>query len=232
LGVADNAIYVSVEAKAGAVIFGNSRSFNPGLGTAKLGTVRFVPFDPPSDPNQPDPAPTLLFAGVQPLFEENRQPGEFCAVDTNFAPFVVTRIGSPGVENLDLSELSSSQSFRLGLDPDGDHFASDYDDCPFKHNDQSDNGSFDSVTNDGDNANGIGDACECGEVSDDGKVFSEDTEAIQDILVGVLPDTAEEEARCSTAGTPDCGPDDWVASWRAHRVAGAEVSAACAPALP
>jgi uncharacterized membrane protein len=230
-GVADNALYVSLEAKVNVGI-GSLRSFNPSLlpveRTTKLGTVQFNP----TDPNQAGSAPALLFAGVQTVFDRDRE-GD-CSTAPAEEPFFPFQVTDFGRANFGVSEASSTQTFSFGLDPDGDHYASDYDDCPFKANDQSDNGGFESSTNAGGaSANGIGDACECGEVIGfDGKVReNDDTGVIQQILIGGEPGETVVE-RCSTIGTPECGPEDWAASWRAHRIAGEEVSAACAPALP
>ena len=111
--------------------------------------------------------------------------------------------------------------------------ASDYDVCPFRADNQSDTGGFESPSNpDGANANGIGNACECGEVfRDDGRAKIEDTDVIQSFLVEDVPPGTSLE-RFSTAGGPDCGPEDWVATWQVHNGGAPGVEASCPPALP
>jgi DNA-binding beta-propeller fold protein YncE len=88
------------------------------------------------------------------------------------------------------------------LDDDGDTRLDSIDNCPFVANtDQSDTGGVGSATPDA-----VGDACQCGDVTDDNRVTSADVAAIRTQLA--QPGSLESTARCSVAGNADCAIED------------------------
>ena len=67
--------------------------------------------------------------------------------------------------------------------------------------DQTDTGGVDTPDTDG-----VGDACQCGDVDDDARVTIADLEAIR--LELALPGSLASTARCSVAGGTDCAVED------------------------
>jgi hypothetical protein len=67
-------------------------------------------------------------------------------------------------------------------DADGDGIADSLDDCPVAANPaQTDSGGLALLTPDG-----VGDACQCGDVSDDGRVLADDVAVLRDFLAGSI----------------------------------------------
>ncbi|MGH7290464.1 MAG: 6-bladed beta-propeller, partial [Myxococcota bacterium] len=90
------------------------------------------------------------------------------------------------------------------LDDDADGLRDSLDDCPFAANvDQADTGGVGSATPDG-----VGNACQCGDVNNDNRVTSADLGAIRAELA--TPGTLASTARCSVAGGTECDVADVV----------------------
>ena len=130
----------------------------------------------------------------------------------------------------ELSELRD----QINQDPDNDGWATDFENCPFTSNPlQTDSGGYESENNpNGDDPNGIGDVCECGNVFlADGRVRFEDADVILDILLEDPPEGTDEEF-CSTKGDTDCKPQDWAATVRSQEELAGGIQPKCPPALP
>ncbi len=224
-GVTPNTLYISLEGKMN-VGFGTTRSLNPGALETSLGTVEFDP----SSSQQGMVAPSLVFSGLDTLFAGDRTAS--CTVDPDFEPFQVT--DTDFEDDFGVDQALGIQTFVFGQDPDGDNWASDFDDCPFTSDPgQADNGGTESPSNvDGADANGIGDVCECGDVTaSDGRVRIADGDVVLDILTEQTPAGTNEQL-CSTTADPGCGPEDWGALKRSQAEQAGGIRAACPPALP
>jgi para-nitrobenzyl esterase len=78
------------------------------------------------------------------------------------------------------------------LNADFDSFTNDRDNCPFATNsDQADSGGVAGGPSDG-----VGDACQCGDASNDGAVDDVDVAALRSSLAGVAPLSAHGAAKC------------------------------------
>jgi DNA-binding beta-propeller fold protein YncE len=111
------------------------------------------------------------------------------------------------------------------MDEDSDGFLDAADVCPFTADPlQDDTGGVNTPTPDG-----IGDACQCGEVTDDGMVDAADLASVRAVLAGLGTPTASD--RCSVSGDAACDALDMVVLSRA--LAGLEPSLqqVCAPAV-
>lgn len=115
-------------------------------------------------------------------------------------------------------------------DLDADGVADTNDNCRFASNpDQLDRGGIGVVAP----PDGIGDVCQCGDVTGDGKVTIADAVVIQRALL--IPPTATQTnpQLCNVGGNPTCSVADAVIIRRANLVpATATVAQVCAPALP
>ncbi len=85
-------------------------------------------------------------------------------------------------------------------------------------------------------ADGIGDACQCGDVVVDGRVLPDDVSAARDQLAGIGAPAAN-LTRCNVAGPPgpsaaECQIDDIAALQRALAGLPGSLAQQCAPALP
>jgi hypothetical protein len=140
--------------------------------------------------------------------------------------------GWPDGANLD--EVSG-----IPTDADGDSFPWSVDDCPYIANpSQSDVGGV----KPGSPPDGIGDACQCGEVNNDGRVLASDVTSIRAGLTGSTSAVLAPE-RCNVIGpvnaTPlatgmrsDCNEADVVVIRRALSSLGPGIAQVCKPALP
>ncbi|MEX2208199.1 MAG: thrombospondin type 3 repeat-containing protein [Myxococcota bacterium] len=85
-------------------------------------------------------------------------------------------------DDVDSDGLTNLEEQNAGTDPtnddtDGDTHEDGFDNCPLTANDQSDVGGVASASPDG-----IGDACQCGDVDDDGDVDQDDADTYRDSL--------------------------------------------------
>jgi sugar lactone lactonase YvrE len=88
------------------------------------------------------------------------------------------------------------------LDDDADGLRDSQDNCPFAANlDQTDTGGIGSATPDG-----VGNACQCGDVNDDARVTIADPDAIRAELA--TPGSLASTARCSVTGGTECNVAD------------------------
>jgi hypothetical protein len=124
-------------------------------------------------------------------------------------------------------------------DADADGYLDAADNCPYAPNNQLDNGGVGSFS-----ANGIGNACECGDTSDDGSVQPADVTDIRERLAG-LPGSLAAPEKCSVQGPivaadgpdadalrDDCQVDDVVVIRRALAGRGPGIGQLCDPATP
>jgi hypothetical protein len=91
-------------------------------------------------------------------------------------------------------------------------------------------------------SDGIGKACQCGDVTDDGEVNSDDLDMLRDGLAGVAPISAPEKCNVWEAAdvssqdemgvTPDCQMNDATVLERELSDKGPRIQSVCAPALP
>lgn len=135
------------------------------------------------------------------------------------------------------SAFQSTRSWLVGLDcyddgvdVDGDGTADTCDNCPFVVNaDQSDAAGIGS----GSRPDGIGDACQCGDVNGDGAVTIADGVAIQRSLLSPPTAVLDNPELCDTSGDGLCTIADSVVTVRALLVpATATISQACALQAP
>jgi hypothetical protein len=124
-------------------------------------------------------------------------------------------------------------------DADADGYLDAADNCPYAPNNQLDNGGVGSFS-----ANGIGNACECGDTSNDGSVQPADVTDIRERLAG-LPGSLAAPEKCSVQGPivaadgpdadalrDDCQVDDVVVIRRALAGRGPGIGQLCDPATP
>ena len=113
-----------------------------------------------------------------------------------------------------------------GPDADADGIQDAFDLCPFEP---------DPLQLDA-NSDGIGDACQCGDLSGDGLIGSADSDLLRAWLTAVVPSAAA-LARCNVIGVAipvggDCRVDDWAVLRRALAGSPPGPLQVCAPALP
>ncbi len=108
-------------------------------------------------------------------------------------------------------------------DIDGDRVGDLCDNCPLRPNpSQIDRVGVASAGDPlGNQPNGIGDLCQCGDVTNDGRVNQLDLDTLRDALAGILPGISAPD-KCNTKGpidvsapdafgvTPDCELNDWA----------------------
>ena len=135
------------------------------------------------------------------------------------------------------TDLDAVSGFSPDADADGVIDTSD--NCPFVNNpSQLDTGGIGL----GSGADGIGDDCQCGDVTGDGRVLDDDVSAIRDGLTAVLASLLHPE-RCSVNGSldaavlgsgmrADCNVLDASALRRALDGVPSAVAQVCAPASP
>lgn len=124
-------------------------------------------------------------------------------------------------------DLSGTISQPAG-DFDGDGVQDALDDCPVEANaDQADSGGIASSS-----ADGIGNVCQCGDVSGDGRVDGADEDALRDHLAGALPALPAPQ-KCDVGGGSACDLVDVVRLRRALAgIASGGISYLCAPFVP
>lgn len=84
-----------------------------------------------------------------------------------------------------------------GIDADADGVLDLAGNCPYQPNsDQSDVGRLGATLPDG-----IGDACQCGELTNDGSIFVDDVERLRTHLSAAAPLTAAQSDRCAVNGS-------------------------------
>jgi hypothetical protein len=158
----------------------NHRFLFAGTGGANFGTCQFDP-DPPFGDN-----PTVLYSGASgPGFDCcTFQFDGFDGIPSSVGQLVFNLNGSPPPP-----------------DPDADGFLTPCDSCAYKTNvDQMDRGRVGSAI-----ADGIGDACQCTELTNDGLVSSTDVTRLRQHLTNASPLPPTELARCSgIGGATDC----------------------------
>jgi hypothetical protein len=115
---------------------------------------------------------------------------------------------------------------------DGDSLPSALDDCPYATN----QGQEDA------NANGIGDACECGDLDDDGLANGADASLLRDALASLSTPLAPQ--KCSVIGSidasdsdanglrDDCNVVDWAVLERTFAAQSPGIAQVCEPAVP
>lgn len=116
------------------------------------------------------------------------------------------------------------------VDSDGDGWPDACDNCPSVANPwQEDRGRLGA----GSVPDGIGDACQCGDVNDDGAVTLSDAVAVQRSLLNPPTATLAAPERCDVGGARGCSIGDAVQIRRALLIPpAATVQQACAPAAP
>ncbi len=154
----------------------NHRFLYAGTGGASFGTCQFSPNPPVGDD------PSVIYSAAS-------GPGwDCCTFQFDGVDGVPSSVGQL-VFNLN-GPLPAP-------DPDGDGFLSPCDSCDYTSNvDQRDRGALGSITPDG-----VGDACQCGELTADGIVNASDAARLRQHLAGSgAPLGSEELARCSVIG--------------------------------
>jgi len=134
------------------------------------------------------------------------------------------------VTRASLAFLLSAARPLAGPDVDGDGVANADDNCPFVANaGQEDTGGLGA----GSPPNGRGDACECGDVSGDGRVTTADAALIQRALLAPPAATLVRPALCDVGGAPGCSIADAAIVQRALLTPPkAEIAERCARPAP
>jgi hypothetical protein len=193
---------------------GSLFTLNPinGPTTVVLGTVELS--------GSPDLEPALTVDGVNDV-DDRLNPG------TPVTPYEEADYDTPSP-----TQVKLVGAFNPADDVDGDGVQDLADLCPFEYDPaQQNRGSFLDSTDDSD---ALGDACQCGEATDDGAVMSpDDFDEIRDYLSGraTVTDPAVIEARCSVAGTVECNIRDLVFLKQALDAAAPSVETRCDAAL-
>ncbi len=115
-------------------------------------------------------------------------------------------------------------------DSDGDGFCNGSDNCPYTSNpDQLDRGGIGT----GSPADGIGDACQCGDVNGDGRVLTGDSTIILRSLLNPPTATRTKPELCDVGGTAGCfTADATIILRRLLNPPTATIFQNCPPALP
>lgn len=114
------------------------------------------------------------------------------------------------------------------LDADTDGVPDGLDNCPFAVNpDQLDQGGIGAAST----SDGVGDTCQCGDVSGDGRVSTADAVIVQRALLVPPTATMAHPERCDVGGSSGCSTADAIIVRRALLVpATASIAPSCAPA--
>jgi hypothetical protein len=138
--------------------------------------------------------------------------------------------GDPDDDNDGCTDGSDAAPFAASPDDDLDFLGRDCDNCDFAYNPlQEDRGGIGAAAI----ADGIGDACQCGDVTGDGRVTTADAVSITRSLL--VPPTAAlaQPQLCNVGGSAGCSTADAAIVTRALLTpATAQVAQLCAPALP
>jgi hypothetical protein len=112
-------------------------------------------------------------------------------------------------------------------DQDGDGDEDALDDCPVEPNSaQTDSGGLATSLPDG-----IGDACQCGDPSNDGRIDVADVSALRSFLSGSLAALPAPE-KCDVGGSAGCDLEDSIRLQRALAGIGSSIVHVCTPFLP
>jgi hypothetical protein len=136
-------------------------------------------------------------------------------------PFV--RSDAVPVGSNDYSIIVSGQAIE---DSDRDGYVNVTDNCTQWANDQLDTGGFDTNL-----ADGRGNACECGDGSQDGEIRDADVMALRQVLAGQTVSQAAKEL-CSVAGDTICDVKDMMVLTDQLDSPTGSVSQSCARAFP
>lgn len=186
----------------------NHRFLYPGTGGANFGTCAWSP-DPPGD------NPDVIYSGAP-------GPGWDCCT--------FQYDGMDGVPSAVGQLVVNVNGTPPPPDPDHDGFLSSCDSCDFVGNvDQLDRGGVSGATPDG-----VGDACQCGEITADGLVNASDATRLRQHLAGIGAALGVDAlARCSVIGGPtDCTVRTASVLRRALTALAPGVQQTCARALP
>ncbi len=185
----------------------NHRFLYAGTGGANFGTCQFSP-----DPPDQDFFDVLYSSATGPGWDCcTFQYDSFDGVPSTVGQLVLNLNGVPPVP-----------------DPDGDGYLAPCDSCPNLANDQFDRGSINST-----NRDGIGDACQCTELTNDGVVNASDVTRLRQHLARISLLPAKELARCSGIGGPtECTIRTLTVVRRALALLGPGVAQTCDAAVP
>ncbi len=136
---------------------------------------------------------------------------------------------------VDIDQVEIVRSAQPAQDRDGDGFGDEFDNCPETANpSQSDSGGVAAPWDlTGWISEGIGNVCQCGDVSGDGRVAKLDAQTLRSLLAsGVSPDALPLlRPRCQVAGTRACDLLDVVVMERAIAAQSPGITQMCEPAL-
>ncbi len=168
----------------------------------------------------------LLLSGADPV-----QPGlsfEGASVVPGFVGVFQTVAGT--ILSSDQVELVGGYQPVEDIDADG--IQEEVDNCPYTANaSQGDTGRVATLADpNGATPDGVGNVCQCGELTIDGRVVQEDLDAMRDGLSG-QPIDPTAAPRCSVSGGTDCDARDYAVLRRALAQAGPGVQLVCAPAV-
>jgi PKD repeat protein len=143
--------------------------------------------------------------------------------------YIVRPVDGAGAEGGASNEAHATALPRTG-DTDGDGVADASDNCPYVANaSQQDRGGVGT----GSAPDGIGDACQCGDVTGDGSVTLADSVAVQRSLLQPPTATLSQPALCDVSGDRACSLGDAVVLRRAMlSPPTATIQQSCAPANP
>ena len=141
----------------------------------------------------------------------------------------LTGIGVSGESKISVSAASGT----LFLDTDGDGILDQYDNCPYTPNpDQKDSGGIGT----GSAPDGIGDACQCGDVTGDGIVDISDKTILSRSLAGLGPYGSVGAMpgfnKCDVTGDGLCNLSDKTVISRALAALGPGIQQKCTAAIP
>jgi hypothetical protein len=163
----------------------------PPLGPPLVLSCRWALTNDPNSPPSGTPATALGpgYPGAAICLPAIQQPGFALAgplANTAMTFFSATTIQIPGAMTSGLSDaVFTAFKWKLNetVDTDGDTIPDQFDNCPFAPNtDQKDSGGINTATPDG-----IGDACQCGDVNNDGIVNIADKTVYSRSLAGLSP---------------------------------------------
>jgi subtilisin family serine protease len=137
---------------------------------------------------------------------------------------------APAVRNGDAIGVFLVPPFcAVGPDADGDGLCDPEDNCPYAPNgDQSDRGALGLDQP----ADGIGDVCQCGDVSGNGRITANDGLLISRASLGVADPGFRRPELCDVGGTPACTANDTLIVMQALLGLGPGVEQVCGPAHP
>jgi hypothetical protein len=212
----------------GANLVGNNDGAGPSFQTAGplVGT--------PQKPVAPGLAPLAYNGGLTNTMElSSLSPAVDAAIVTALSPATDQRLFPRPVDgDGDSAAASDLGAFEAGppVDGDGDGLVDPQDNCPFTANSsQTDSGGVGA----GSAPDGIGNVCQCGDVSGNGFVTTADATLITRSLLVPPTATLSRPELCNVGGSAACTTADAVIVTRGLLVPPTgTVQQACAPALP